>query len=393
MKTKLILTVLLTVFVNLLFSQTKKVDESIADCAGAINIFKSGNYSFQFTGNGGSTKEFINYPSLAEFSDDNVVWVSFIAEEDGVLTFEAVSNQDYLQMVVFEEMTNNICNEIGKGIAEIKRVHKGIGQKRVGLNQAIEPGILYPLELTAGQKIVIAFSTVEKSKSLVKLNFQFTGSNPGLRAANETKIIDTRNDEFAPTLSISVRDAETDEPIVANLTIEGSKEINALYKGSDFFFNTTRTGKVVIKCDAEGYFFVDRVENLVGTANQEIVILMDPISKGKSMQIEEIEFKPGTSEFMPGSEAKLRRLRDFLALNADINIEIQGHVYSDGDNSVASQKMSEARAKRVMIYLIENGISKDRLVAVGYGNTKPIFPEPKFAYEEQANRRVEILVK
>jgi len=120
---------------------------------------------------------------------------------------------------------------------------------------------------------------------------------------------------------------------------------------------------------------------------------MELISKRKSMQIEEIEFKPGTSEFIVGSEGKLRRLKDFMALNADINIEIQGHVYATGENGFASQKLSEARAKRVMIFLIENGIDKGRMIAVGYGNTKPIYPEAKLAYEEQANRRVEILVK
>jgi outer membrane protein OmpA-like peptidoglycan-associated protein len=111
------------------------------------------------------------------------------------------------------------------------------------------------------------------------------------------------------------------------------------------------------------------------------------------MQIEEIEFKSGTSEFMEGSEPKLRRLRDFMALNSDVSVEIQGHVFATGDNSIAAQKISEARAKRVMQYLITQGIDKSRMTAIGYGNTKPVYANPKFAYEEQANRRVEIQVK
>ena len=51
------------------------------------------------------------------------------------------------------------------------------------------------------------------------------------------------------------------------------------------------------------------------------------------------------------------------------------------------------RAKQVRKYLIYNGIHPSRMTAEGYGNTKPIFPNPKQAYEEQANRRVEILIK
>ena len=393
--TKLLLTsftVLLSLFV---FSQTKKTaGEPISDCGGAMNIFKSGTYTLQFTGNSGAKLEFSNYPSLSDVSDANVVWFSFIAEQDGLLSFDATIGQDFLQMIIFEEATNNVCGEIERGVAEIKRIHKAKNSQTVGLNVNIGTGVLYSLEMTAGQKIVVALATAEKSKAMVKLNFQFKGVDEGLHAANETKIVDTRSDEFAPTLSIVVRDAESDEPILANLTVEGSKELNALYKGSDFFFNVTRSGKVMIRCDAEGYFFVDKVEDIDATTNQEITIKMERISKGKSMQIEEIEFKPGTSEFMPGSESKLRRLKDFMALNADINIEIQGHVHSSGgDNGLAAQKLSEARAKRVMMYLVEHGIDRNRMTAVGYGSSKPIYPDPKFAYEEQANRRVEILVR
>jgi outer membrane protein OmpA-like peptidoglycan-associated protein len=119
---------------------------------------------------------------------------------------------------------------------------------------------------------------------------------------------------------------------------------------------------------------------------------MEPLGEGKSMQIDEIEFVPGSSEFLSTAEPKLRRLKDFLALNASVKVEIQGHVHATGENTFAAQKLSEARAKRVLNYLVENGISKDRLTAVGFGNTKPIYPEAKFAYEEQANRRVEIKV-
>lgn len=391
---KLYLTIFLVFISTLLMAQTKKTTpESIADCDGAMNMFKSGTYSIQFTGSPGNKEELVNYPSLAEISDQNLIWVTYIAENDGVLSFDASISQDYLQMLIFEEMSSNICVELSRGVAEIKRMHKAKAQKVVGLNTDIKPGILYPMELIAGQKIIIAFSTAEKSKAIIKLNFQFKETDSGARAANETKIIDNRQDEFAPSLSIIVRDAETEEPITANLTIEGMKEMAALYRGSDLFFNVSRASKIKIKCDAEGYFFIDQEVSLLATSDQEITLKMDRVSKGKSLQIEEIEFKPGTSEFMTGSEAKLRRLKDFMALNADVNIEIQGHVYSSGDNNIGSQKMSEARAKRVMMYLVENGIAKERMTAVGYGNTKPIYPEAKLAYEEQANRRVEILVK
>ena len=82
----------------------------------------------------------------------------------------------------------------------------------------------------------------------------------------------------------------------------------------------------------------------------------------------------------------------FRWINAEIKIEIQGHVFSMEENSIAGQKLSEARAKKVYNYLVTNGINKNRMTTKGYGNTKPIFPNPHFSYEEQMNRRVEIKV-
>lgn len=392
--TKLNLTIFLALYSFIVFSQGKKISaESISDCGGAMNIFKSGNYSIQFTGDGGKTNELVNYPSLKDISDDNIVWISYIAENEGTLSFDASISQNFLQMIVFIETKSNICIELSNGTAEIKRFINSKSFTKVGLNKTVSTSSLYPLELMEGQKILIAFATLEKTKPLLKFDFLFTEKNIGLASVAESKIIDNRHDEFAPTFSIIVRDSQTNQPINANLTIEGSKELAALYRGSDLLFNVSKSSKIFIKCDAEGYFFIDKEILVLQSTNQEIVLKMERLAKGKSLQIEEIEFVPGSSEFVPGSESKLNRLKDLMALNADIHIEIQGHVFSTGENNFANQQMSEVRAKRVMNYLVSNGISKERMTAVGYGNTKPIYPQPKLAYEEQANRRVEIMVK
>jgi outer membrane protein OmpA-like peptidoglycan-associated protein len=213
---------------------------------------------------------------------------------------------------------------------------------------------------------------------------------PGI--GSDSKVVDLRKLKTDPALNIMIRDVETGNPVVANMTVSGIKDMQALYSGSDFFISVEKSGKIQLKIDAEGYFFVDREEPVSVGSDNEIVIWMEPLGEGKSMQIDEIEFVPGSSEFLSTAEPKLRRLKDFLALNSAVRVEIQGHVHASGENTYAAQKLSEARAKRVLNYLVDNGINKDRLTAVGFGNTKPIYPDAKFAYEEQANRRVEIKV-
>jgi outer membrane protein OmpA-like peptidoglycan-associated protein len=242
---------------------------------------------------------------------------------------------------------------------------------------------------------MLCFLNVAKEKPTLDLHIKFEPTDGELKepgTGGDSKIVDLRKQKSNPALNILIRDVETGNPIIANMTISGIKDVSALYSGSDFFISIEKSGKIQLKVDAEGYFFVDREEPVSASSDNELVIWMEPLGEGKSMQIDEIEFVPGTSEFLSTAEPKLKRLKDFLALNSNVKVEIQGHVNATGENTFAAQKLSEARAKRVLNYLVENGISKERLTAVGFGNTKPIYPEAKFAYEEQANRRVEIKV-
>ncbi len=388
--TKLIILLVSTLFTTVFYAQSIVKDaESMNSCAGSIHIFESGDFQLQFTGEK-SDDVFKSYTSLSNIESENQLWCSFIASENGKLNFSANVKSNFLQMVIFSEMEGDICKEIKHGSSEISRVHARKNTNSVGLNEEIGDGIMYTLEMRKGQKINLLFATEKESKEVMNLSWQFTEEQPSII---ESKIIDKRTDDFAPTFSIKVRDKNSRLPLIANVSIEEAKSINGLYVGSDLFFNVDRNCKMVIKCDVEGYFFDDRIEAVSSFEDQEIEIYLERVASGKSIQIEEIEFNPGTSIITKSSEPKLRRLKDFLALNSDISIEIQGHVFAVGDNSFAGQKISEARAKRVLNYLVNNGIDKKRLDAVGYGNTRPVYPEPKFSYEEQANRRVEVLIK
>lgn len=361
----------------------------INKCSGAVNLFNNGEFQLQFTGK--KTSSVLSaYPSLSSFGTENLIWLSFIAPSQGEVSFSANVDDGFVDMIVFQREKQDICTEISNGAAEIKRIYKGQDQKSVGLDYEISGGIMYVLELNEGQQVNIVLSTNAETKKKVNFNWEYI---PKVVEKKDPIIVDQRNDDFAPTFSIKVRDKISNVPLNANLVIEGTRNIDALYMGTDFYFNVDRNCKMTIKCDVEGYFFVDIVDTTVlSSEDMEIIIPMEPVAAGKHMVIEDIEFNPGSTEFTPASEPRLRRLKDFLALNSELNIEIQGHVFALGANSFAGQKISEARAKRVMKYLIENGIDKGRLKAVGYGNTQPIYPLPKFSYEEQANRRVEILI-
>jgi len=59
----------------------------------------------------------------------------------------------------------------------------------------------------------------------------------------------------------------------------------------------------------------------------------------------------------------------FFKDNKDLTIEIGSHTDSRGSDAY-NLKLSQARAQSVVDYLIGKGIAPERLVAVGYGETK-----------------------
>lgn len=386
-----LLIVFLLILAQVSGQQTRESSDAISDCTGATTILKTGDYHMQFPGKGGKVNDFQAYSSLNNIEEKNTLYCSFKASYNGRFTLNARCKQP-LQMVIFEGETKYPCEEISKGSAEIRRIISKPSTE-LGLSLVVSESNLYPIDLTAGKEIIICFIAPPKTKELLEVDFVF---EPMTREMQETseggKLMDLRTDKKEAGLNILVRDYETGKPVISNITITGLKDITASYQGSDFRFSIEKSGKVQLRIDAEGYFFVDREEPVSANTETEIVAWIEPLGEGKSMQIDEIEFFPGSSEFLQSAEPKLRRLRDFLALNAGIKVEIQGHVHSNGENTFEAQKLSEARAKRVYNYLVENGINKERLTTVGYGNTMPIFPNAKFASEEQSNRRVEIKV-
>jgi OOP family OmpA-OmpF porin len=72
-------------------------------------------------------------------------------------------------------------------------------------------------------------------------------------------------------------------------------------------------------------------------------------------------------EFHP----RLNKVVEVLEKNPTLKIEIEGHTDSIG-SAKYNQALSERRAQAVKDYLVNKGITADRLMPVGYGLTRPI---------------------
>ncbi len=102
-----------------------------------------------------------------------------------------------------------------------------------------------------------------------------------------------------------------------------------------------------------------------------------------------IRFDVGKASLRPESMGVLNEIYKMLSEHPDVNVSVEGHTDSDGDNDL-NQKLSEDRAGTVMKQLISMGISADRLSSKGFGESMPVntnaTPEGK-----AENRRVEFV--
>lgn len=97
-------------------------------------------------------------------------------------------------------------------------------------------------------------------------------------------------------------------------------------------------------------------------------------SISKPVKMDNIFYEFGSAKLTPDSYKGLDALVKLLNDNPNITIEIGAHTdYVGSDES--NKKLSEERAKSVTDYLMEKGIEKERLTAVGYGETEPVVPD------------------
>jgi len=117
---------------------------------------------------------------------------------------------------------------------------------------------------------------------------------------------------------------------------------------------------------------------------------LTPIEKDATVRLNNIFFETDKSELLSASFTELDKLVILLQKNNKIKIEISGHTDDVGSDSY-NQKLSERRANAVREYLISKGINADRIVAKGYGESKPVV-ENTNAENRALNRRVEFTI-
>ncbi|MGB1103819.1 MAG: OmpA family protein [Crocinitomicaceae bacterium] len=363
---------------------------SFADCFGAVEVFDFNQPSrVQFPGNWGVRDDFIELDE--DFHEVNSVWLRLEPRVEGSFEFviSTENNVDF-SYYLFRANDNSFCEKL-----EADRVSSLLFQSTSyhtkGATDYGGEGFKGSVECKVDDIFYLMIHTNSTYKGHVTVQYKRIGK------LERTRIVvqDFRRNKNGKFLRVRIRDKETGEPVEANMIINGVKRDNDLFMGTDFLFDATTEKEMHIESNTKGYFlFVKDFETKDARGqNMEILLELERLSPGKKLALQNIKFEQDSDDFLPIAYPALKRLLDFMALNSEIRIEIQGHVNAPGmENEGRIKSLSEKRAKAVKSFLKDNGIDGDRIEVRGYGNTKMIFPEPKSIKEEEANRRVEIKI-
>lgn len=104
--------------------------------------------------------------------------------------------------------------------------------------------------------------------------------------------------------------------------------------------------------------------------------------------LDQVKFATNSARILPDSNGILEAVMKVLNDHPEIKtVSIEGHTDSRG-TAALNKKLSAARAKSVMTWLINKGVDAARLTSVGYGLERPIDSNETDA-GRQNNRRVE----
>lgn len=97
-------------------------------------------------------------------------------------------------------------------------------------------------------------------------------------------------------------------------------------------------------------------------------LYLERIVMNKAIRIENIYYNFNKADIRPDAAKELDKLVKIMKDNPTLWIELGSHTDSRGEDSY-NLKLSQKRADAVVQYLIDNGIEKNRVTAVGYGET------------------------
>ncbi len=239
-------------------------------------------------------------------------------------------------------------------------------------------------------------------------------------ALNTTLIIPQTDAHFTMNFTIAYSSSESDSKTISsqNNTANRSNETllkvlvtdleNNPNKGIKVIFTSKKTKKeyfgvtkddgkfsisipkrdtFVIKCQS---FESDEFYSEISSGISDVFSYTLRYELPKTYTLKDVYFDTGKATLRPESNNTLNNLAELMQYQSSLVLELSGHTDNVGDDN-SNKILSEQRAQSVKNYLIKKGISADRVVAVGYGESMPVASNDTDSGRQQ-NRRTEVKI-
>jgi outer membrane protein OmpA-like peptidoglycan-associated protein len=200
-----------------------------------------------------------------------------------------------------------------------------------------------------------------------------------------------------------IRDAATQSPVSGAVVkvVDSAKKESTL--GSDgqggFRIDQVPPGTATFTVEAEGYLVQVMPADVKPRQDNPVDIMLTPKPKNALVTVgkkeitikQQIQFAVDSAVILPESQGLMTEIADSMIRNPRIRrVEIQGHTDNSG-TADRNQSLSDQRAEAVRTWLVDHGVGPDRMVARGYGQTKPLVPNVTPANKAK-NRRVQFMI-
>ena len=127
-----------------------------------------------------------------------------------------------------------------------------------------------------------------------------------------------------------------------------------------------------VSADKMRYFNLQEVvpvEAMAGRRELLRVLELDGYEIGKPIRFKDIHYEHAQTELSLEARVELDALARLMLVNPTMTVEIGSHTDANG-RDVTNDRVSRGRAEAVVDYLVGVGVERDRLVAVGYGESR-----------------------
>jgi OOP family OmpA-OmpF porin len=310
--------------------------------------------------------------------------------DDSAIQFQSVKNTTKVESNSFASFSGNIdTSGLATVIIRLDSIDTNVDLRNVRMRFLFFETFQYP-EATITMQLEPTILSDLGQKHRKVLTLPYTLDLHGISKTMEAEMVITKISDgimsvsSSTPISISAADFSLDGGIkkleeAANVSIIPSATVTFNLLFSRF---TSSTGRIATSpADATSAALETQSDFSVEACKGRFEILS---------RTDNIYFALGSARLDPKSRLILDSIVDIIRRCPGLVIEVSGHTDSDGSEST-NQVLSEKRAASVKSYLTSSGIETNRIVTVGYGESKPVVPNDTVE-NKLRNRRIEFAI-